>query len=171
MPDPGRFKFTHDVTTSAFTTTLAARVDDYFRERRLSKHANPEMMLKTVLAFGMWSASYAWLMTRSTPLAIITGFLLHGCAQLFMTFNVGHDANHDAYSRDKRLNRLLGCVFDLCGGSSYMWRLMHNASHHTFVNVRGADTTLISGSVFRFSPHDPRRSFHRIARFVESAAA
>src|SRR6185436_3883323 len=26
---------------------------------------------------------------------------------------------------------------------------------------RGADTTLISGNLFRFSPHDTRRSFHR----------
>jgi linoleoyl-CoA desaturase len=78
-----------------------------------------------------------------------------------MTFNVGHDANHGAYSKHKRVNQALSCVFDLCGGSSYMWRLMHNTSHHSFVNVHGADTTLISGNIFRFSPHGPRRSMHR----------
>jgi len=162
MADIGPFKFTREVTSSAFSRVLAARVDDYFRERGLSRHANAEMIAKTMLAFVMWIASYVWLMTsRLTPLGLVGVFLVHGFAQVFMTFNVGHDANHGAYSKRKRVNQVLGCVFDLCGGSSYMWRLMHNTSHHAFVNVRGADTTLISGNIFRFSPHDPRRSFHR----------
>ena len=156
------FKFAHEPTFSAFSAELSARVDAYFRERGLSKHANVEMVLKTALALAMWIASYAWLMTGSfSPVGVVGAFLMLGFAQLFMTFNVGHDANHGAYSTRKRVNRVLGCVFDLCGGSSYMWRLMHNASHHSFVNVPGADTTLISGNIFRFSPHDPRRSFHR----------
>jgi linoleoyl-CoA desaturase len=78
-----------------------------------------------------------------------------------MAFNIAHDANHRAYSRSKRVNKVLGYVFDLVGVSSYMWRLMHNDSHHSFVNIQGADTTLISGNIFRFSPHDRRRPFHR----------
>ena len=97
MSDIGPFKFTQDVTSSAFSKMLAARVDDYFRQRRLSRHANAEMIVKTVLAFAMWIASYVWLMTgRFTPPAVIGVFLVHGFAQLFMTFNVGHDANHRA---------------------------------------------------------------------------
>ena len=156
------FRFTREVTSSAFSRTLSARIDDYFRERGLSRHANGEMVLKTALAFLLWGASYAWLLAgRLTPLAVIGVYLVHGFAQLFMTFNVGHDANHGAYSKHKRVNQILSCVFDLCGGSSYMWRLMHNASHHSFINVHDADTTLLSGSVFRFSPLDPRRPLHR----------
>src|SRR5690242_19830987 len=112
------------------------------------------MMLKTALALVLWLGSYLWLMTAcATPLAVVGGFLLQGFAQLFMTFNVGHDANHGAYSKRRWVNQVLSRAFDLCGGSSYMWRLMHNASHHSFVNIRGADTTLVSGDIFRFSPH------------------
>jgi linoleoyl-CoA desaturase len=137
-------------------------VDDYFRTGGLSIHANAEMMAKTILAFLLWTATYVWLIAGNlTPLGVIGVYLVHGVAQLFMTFNIGHDANHGAYSKRKSVNHALSFVFDLCGGSSYMWRLMHNASHHSFVNVQGADTTLISGSLFRFSPHDPRRSFQR----------
>jgi linoleoyl-CoA desaturase len=162
MSDTASFKFTQEVNSSAFSRTLAARVDDYFRQRGLSRNANTEMIAKTTFAFAMWIASYAWLMTgHLTPTGVIGAYLIHGFTQLFMTFNVGHDANHGAYSKHKWINRALSCVFDLCGGSSYMWRLMHNTSHHAFVNVRGADTTLISGDLFRFSPHDPRRPFHR----------
>lgn len=164
-----QYKFKHEVSSSAFTKTVAERVDDYFRDRGLSKHANTEMILKTALAFVMWIASYVWLMTgRFTPLAVTGVFLVHGFAQLFLTFNVAHDANHSAYSKSKRVNKVLGCVFDLCGVSSYMWRLMHNTSHHSFVNIHGADTTLISGNIFRFSPYDPRKPFHRYQHLYAS---
>src|SRR5882724_2135991 len=106
MSDIGSFKFTRDVTSSAFSKTLAGRVDDYFRQRRLSRHANAEMIAKTMLAFAMWMASYVWLMTgRFTPLALAGVFLVHGFAQLFMTFNIGHDANLGAYSKSKRVNQ------------------------------------------------------------------
>src|SRR5437763_3816186 len=54
MSDIGPFKFTRDVTSSAFSKTLAARVDHYFRQRGLSRHANAEMISKTMLAFAMW---------------------------------------------------------------------------------------------------------------------
>jgi linoleoyl-CoA desaturase len=162
MPDIGPFRFTRDAASAAFSRTLAARVEDYFSQRGLSKHANAEMVAKTALAFALWGGSYTWLLFGAlSPTAIIGVYLLHGFAQLFMTFNVGHDANHGAYARNPRVNQVLSFVFDLCGGSSYMWRLMHNASHHTFVNVRGADTTLLSGDLFRFSPHDPKRPHHR----------
>jgi linoleoyl-CoA desaturase len=162
MANAGPFRFTRDVAASAFSRTLAARVDDYFLESGRARYANAGMVAKTILAFGMWIASSVWLMAGElTALGVIGAYLVHGFSQLFMTFNVGHDANHGAYSTSKSVNRLLGFVFDLCGGSSYMWRLMHNASHHAFVNVRGADTTLISGDVFRFSPHDARRPMHR----------
>src|SRR5689334_15523586 len=36
--------------------------------------------------------------------------------------------------------RVAGCVFDAIGVSSCMWRLLHNTAHHSFVNIRGADT-------------------------------
>jgi linoleoyl-CoA desaturase len=156
------FKFTRDVTSSAFSKALTERVDSYFRDRGISKHANAGMIAKTTLAFAMWIASYVWLMTgRFMPAGVVGVYLLHGFTQLFMTFNVGHDANHRAWSKHKRVNQMLSCAFDLCGGSSYMWRLMHNASHHSFVNVQDADTTLMSGNIFRFSPHDARRPLHR----------
>src|ERR1700752_3285063 len=118
MSDISSFKFTQEVSSSAFSKALALRVEDYFRERELSRHANREMVVKTALALAMWIASYVWLVGgRLTPLAGVGADLVHGSAQLFMTFNVGHDANHGAYSKRKPVNRVLGWVFDLCGGS------------------------------------------------------
>jgi linoleoyl-CoA desaturase len=157
-----QYKYAHDVSTSAFSKTLAQRVDRYFEERGISRHANLEMYSKTVLGFAATIAAYVWLMTgRFTALQVIGVYVLLGSAQLYMAFNIAHDANHGGYSKSKRVNRVMSCVFDLVGVSSYMWRLLHNTSHHSFVNVRGADTTFTSGRIFRFSLHDARKPFHR----------
>jgi linoleoyl-CoA desaturase len=157
-----QFRYAHDVNTSAFSKTLAQRVDAYFVERGISRNANLEMYSKTILGFTLTIAAYLWLMTgRFTALEVVGVYVVLGFAQLYMAFNIAHDGNHGAYSKSKRVNRVMGCVFDLVGVSSYMWRLLHNTSHHSFVNIRGADTTLVSGNIFRFSPHDERKPFHR----------
>jgi linoleoyl-CoA desaturase len=157
-----QFKFTHRVSSSGFSKALTQRVDDYFKNGQISKRANLEMISKSILGFALWIGTYFWLMTgRFSSLNVVEVYVLHGFAQLYMGLNIAHDANHGAYSKSKRINRALGCVFDLIGVSSYMWRQMHNNSHHSFVNIRGADTALVSGSIFRFSPPDKRRPFHR----------
>ena len=156
------FKFSRKVAASGFSNILRERVDDYFRGRRITRFANSEMVAKTVLGFALWIITYAWLISdRASALEVIGIYVLHGYAQLFMGLNIAHDANHSAYSKSRRINRALGWVFDLVGLSSYMWRLMHNHSHHFFVNVRGADSALASGGMFRFTPHDVRKPIHR----------
>jgi linoleoyl-CoA desaturase len=169
MVEHRQFKYTHDVTSSAFSKALSQRVDDYFRERHISKHANLEMISKSILGFAATIAAYAWLMTdRFGPIEVVGVYVLLGFAQLYMAFNIAHDANHGAYSSSRRVNRVLSCVFDLVGVSSYMWRLFHNVAHHAFVNIRGADTTLVSGNIFRFSPHDERKPHHRYQHLYAS---
>jgi linoleoyl-CoA desaturase len=162
MTEERHFVFKYKVTSSGFSQTLLRKVEDYFQTQHLSKHANAAMVAKTILGFSLWISTYLWLMTdRWSSLQVVGIYVMHGSAQLYLAFNVAHDANHGAYSKSKRVNRVLGSAFDLVGVSSYMWRLMHNDAHHAFVNIRGADTTLVSGHVFRFSPHERRRPFHR----------
>jgi len=162
LADSRQFQYTEKITASGFSRALSARVDEYFGSRGISRHANLHMLAKTLLGFTLWIATYAWLMTGDfSPIQIVGVYVVHGFAQLHMAFNIAHDANHRAYSSRARTNHVLGYVFDLVGVSSYMWRLLHNDSHHAFVNISGADTTLISGAVFRFTPHDRRRWYHR----------
>jgi linoleoyl-CoA desaturase len=75
--------------------------------------------------------------------------------------SIGHDAVHGAYSRRRRLNRVLGLVMDVMGASSYMWRLTHNGAHHTYTNIDPVDTDLDYGSVLRMGPSAKPRFFHR----------
>jgi linoleoyl-CoA desaturase len=162
MVENRHFSFQHKITSSGFSKAMSQRVDDYFHDRRISRHANLQMVGKTILGFVLWIGTYLWLMTgRLSAVEVVGVYVLHGLAQLYIAFNIAHDANHGAYSKSKRVNRALGYVFDLVGVSSYIWRLLHNDSHHSFVNIRGADTTLVSGNVFRFSPYEARRPYHR----------
>lgn len=162
MSEDGHIKYRRKISSSGFSRTLGERVDTYFRNRGISKHANGEMVTKSVLGFVAWVVSYAVLLAAgASALGVVALYVLHGCAQLYMAFNIAHDANHGAYSRSKRANRLLSYVFDLVGVSSYVWRLLHNDSHHAFVNIEGVDRSLVSGHVFRFSPHAERKGFHR----------
>ncbi len=162
MGENRHFRFQDRASASGFSKALSRRIDDYFLNRRISKRANMQMVCKTVLGFAAWIGTYLLLISGwFSSAGIICVYIVHGYAQLFMGLNIAHDANHSAYSQNARVNRILGYVFDLVGLSSYMWRLMHNDSHHFFVNIRGADTALITGKVLRMSPHDERRPFHR----------
>jgi len=155
-----RYKGTE--TSREFGQVLSHRVDQYFIERGISKHANTHMILKGVLWFSLWIGTYLLLISGwFSPLGLVAMFVVHGFAQLFMTYNIAHDANHGAYSSDPKVNRFLSCVFDLVGISSYIWRLLHNTSHHSFVNVEGKDRAIKSSSLLRFSPEEQWSRNHR----------
>src|SRR3954469_16776042 len=116
MVESRQFKFAQKITSSGFSKALSQQVDDYFQGRGISRHANLEMVSKTLLGFVLWIGTYFWLMTgRFSSLEVVGVYVLHGFAQLYMAFNIAHDANHGAYSKSRRVNRVLGCVFDLVG--------------------------------------------------------
>lgn len=162
MTENGQLRFSERIAASDFATTLNRRVERYFEERRISRHANLEMVTKTVLGFVLWVVTYLALISdRFSAAGVVGMYVVHGFAQLYMAFNIAHDANHGAYSGSPRINRLFSGVFDLVGVSSYVWRLLHNSSHHSFVNIDGSDTALTSGHMLRFSPHEKRLPFHR----------
>jgi linoleoyl-CoA desaturase len=75
-----------------------------------------------------------------------------------------HDATHDAYSPNRKTNGIWGYSFDWIGGNQYLFRLMHGA-HHGFVNIHGIDVTLETHGLFRFTPHEPYRWYHRFQHF------
>ena len=59
------------------------------------------------------------------------------------------------------VNKILNYVFDLCGISSYMWRILHHRGHHSCINLHGEDDAIEGRGLFRFTPHDPRTPLHR----------
>jgi linoleoyl-CoA desaturase len=156
-----RFKSTPE--KDQFIKVLRQRVDNYFKEKGISKYANREMKIKGIVAAAAWVAVYATILSNVLspyPWALILGFMALGFVNIFIAFNIVHDACHLAYSANKKVNKYLGLSMNFIGGNAYLFTMMHNA-HHAFVNIHGIDVTLESHGTFRFTPHEPYRKMHR----------
>lgn len=141
---------------SRFYPTVRKRVDAYFKENKLSKHANGEMIFKTVFFLGGAALLYAMILSGyfSKWQMLILAALL-GAFQAFIGFNVSHDAIHGAYSSKKWINKALGLTLNIFGGNAYMWSVTHNVVHHTYTNIPGHDEDLeVAPGLVRLSPEE-----------------
>ncbi len=120
------------------------------------------MYAKTAAILATFASIYVLLVFVATawwhvlPLAAALGLTI-----VAIGFNIMHDANHEAFSERRWVNRAMTMTLDLVGGSSHFWRWKHNVFHHTFVNVVGYDTDINLIGLGRLSPHQPHAWFHR----------
>lgn len=145
-----------------FKEVLFERLNNFFKDNRLSKKANWEMKLKVSAALVWWLGGYLLLFIPG--LNYTQFFLLYifmGLGQIFMFLNIAHDANHNAISNNRVVNKVLSYVLDACGISSYMWRVMHNKGHHSVMNIHGEDEGIFAHGIFRFTPYAPWKKMHR----------
>jgi len=146
----------------AFFGTLRKRVDQYFKDNNISKHANPAMVTKTIslllITFGVYGLIISGILPKWGMLigAVVMGFGIAGIG-----FSIAHDALHNAYSSNNKVNKLLGLTMDLIGSNSYTWHLKHNLAHHTYTNIHDYDEDIKGAAVIRFSPFAPYKKFHR----------
>jgi linoleoyl-CoA desaturase len=151
-----------DAGGSSFPKVLRRRLDRFFAEGKISPKANRMMWVKIatglIVLLGSWVAIYA---LRPDSWKFIVLYVLGGLAQTFLLLNIAHDSNHNAISSTPSVNKLLNYVFDVCGISSYMWRILHHRGHHSCVNVTGEDDALTGRGIFRFTPHEERAKWHR----------
>src|ERR1700735_2135122 len=147
---------------SSFPKVLRSRLDRFFADRDISPKADRAMRVKiaaglAVLA-GSWIALYA---LRPGSWKFVALYLLGGLAQTFLLLNIAHDSNHNAISSRSVVNKTLNYVFDVCGISSYMWRILHHRGHHSCINLHGDDDALSGRGIFRFTPHEPHAPLQR----------
>ena len=146
---------------STFVKTLKKRVDNYFKENKLSKHANFNMVLKTVLLVLFYFGSYSILYFFNASYYSLLLWLVMGFGMAGIGMSVMHDANHGAYSKNKKVNSFFGFFITFLGGSYINWKIQHNVLHHTYTNISSMDEDLDSGVLFRFSPDQKLKKHHR----------
>jgi linoleoyl-CoA desaturase len=146
-----------------FFNTLNQRVNSYFKTNNISRNANAEMVVKTIVMFSLYFIPYAIIL--ALPVTNYGIFILL-CA--VMGIGVGgiglsimHDANHGSYSSKSWLNDLLGYSLNLVGANALNWKIQHNVLHHTYTNVFDVDEDISPRGVLRFAPESPWKSFHR----------
>jgi len=153
---------TEPVGASSFPKVLRRRLDSFFADQNISPKADRTMWIKIAVGLavlvGAWIALYA---LRPGSWKFVTLYLLGGLAQTFLLLNIAHDSNHNAISSRSLVNKTLNYVFDLCGISSYMWRILHHRGHHSCINLHGEDDALSGRGIFRFTPYESRTPLHR----------
>ena len=102
------------------------------------------------LVIGNWG-----LLARLASAAVLTTGLIATATSIM------HDANHRAFFRSTRLNRLLSYVADGLGTSSWLWKFKHNVLHHGATNIEGVDSDIAQAPFARLAPGQPWRSWHR----------
>lgn len=147
---------------TSFYSTLKSRVDAYFTENKISDKANTEMVLKTIILLSSAVAVYSLIVWFKMPtwasasLCIFLGMIMAGVG-----FSVQHDANHGGYSNNKNVNYLLGLTLNILGGNAFIWKVKHNINHHTYTNIEGYDDDIAKHPIFRFSPEQELKWFHK----------
>ena len=149
---------------SDFSKALKERVDAYFKETGKSRQGDWRMYLKTAVMLALFFVPWGLITFGATGggwifwvTEILMGFGLAGIG-----LNVMHDANHGAFSSNKRVNAVIGKVLDLVGGSSAMWKIQHNVLHHSFTNIEGLDEDIDTPGILRFTPDRPLRKVHKL---------
>ncbi len=149
-------------SAATFPKVLRRRLETFFADADLSPKADPMMWGKIAIGMavlaGSWTALY---LLHPAAWAFMALYVLGGLAQTFLLLNIAHDSNHNAISSRPAINKSLNYVFDLCGISSYMWRILHHRGHHSCINLHGEDDAIEGRGLFRFTPHDPRKPLHR----------
>lgn len=149
-----------------FIKTLKARVNDYFKEKGISRNANGWMIAKTVFLVTSWVGLYLTILFSGFhPLILLGLATLFGLWTVIMVINIAHDASHKAYSKSPLVNRILSFSWNLIGFCEYTWELKHNFSHHGFTNIVGVDIDLQQSVVLRYNPSQKRLWFHRFQHF------
>ena len=147
---------------SNFYATLRKEVEQYFAENKISKHGNWALYSKTIILLSSFFVLYTFLVFFtpawyiSLPLAALFGV---NCA--FIGFNIMHDACHESYSNNPKLNYWLGMTMNLLGSSAYIWKTKHNTVHHTYTNIDGVDDDITKVPLFRWCTTQPKKPAHK----------
>ncbi|MCK9481619.1 MAG: acyl-CoA desaturase [Bacteroidia bacterium] len=145
-----------------FFTEVKKRVNQYFESNQIAPTANLSMKIKTVFMLLLYIVPLVIMLANLTDnvwvmylLWVLMGFGFAGVGLSIM-----HDANHGAYSKNKKVNNFLSLMLNLAGGYHINWRIQHNVLHHTYTNIFGYDED-IEKSIIRMTPDQNYRKIHR----------
>ena len=127
---------------------------------RLLDRAYRRLHAKAVAVL-LWALVSYWMLVIVTPWWWPVCWLSFVLAVTAVTFNLMHDGNHQAFSRNGRTNRLAGLTLDLLGVSSLFWVEDHNRKHHSAPNVDPFDGDIDYGLLARVAPSKPWRPWYR----------
>ena len=125
---------------SEFYNTLKERIDNYFKERNISRYANGKMVFKSVICMLLFFGSYALIISdKFSPAVMLILTIVFGISSILVLGNILHDASHNAYSNNPKIDKFLASFMYMIGCSAYIWLVTHDCIHHATTNVPSYD--------------------------------
>jgi len=155
-------KFSKPASTN-FYATVRSRVDELFSIQQLSKYANKEMWAKTIFFLTGFTGIYLLILSNNfSPLMMLFLAAVLGMFCAFVGFNICHDAIHNSFSSNKKVNQFFSFIFNLVGANPYVWNITHNIVHHTYTNIPGHDEDIeIAPGLIRIDKDDKVNAIQR----------
>lgn len=149
-----------------FFKELRKRVNAYFKDNNISKYGNLTMKVKTAIMLSLYFVPLIIMLTNviTSPWVFMLMWVIMGIGMSGIGLSVMHDAIHGAYSKNKKVNKLMGYCIHFIGGYRMNWQIQHNVLHHSFTNVEGMDEDIELG-IIRLSPSQERKFMHRFQAF------
>jgi len=148
---------------NGFSKALRKKVKAYFKINELNKHANNSMISKTILMLTLFLLPFLILnlgiVTSTWTLFLL--YIISGIGMAGIGMSVAHDAIHGSYSKNPKINTLIGYSFNLIGANATVWKIQHNVLHHNYPNIEHADDDINQPFFLRFSPHAKKYWTHQ----------
>ena len=94
------------------------------------------MVFKTIFMLSLYIVPYLLILSCNfSSLSVLLLWALIGFGMSGIGLSVMHDANHNAYSKNKNVNKWMGYLLNILGGYDLNWRIQHNVLHHTYTNI------------------------------------
>jgi linoleoyl-CoA desaturase len=149
-----------------FFFTLRNRVENYFKENNISKYGDYRIWIKAFVMLGVYITSYILILTSGLPVGWLWFFTaLMGLTMAGTGLTVMHDACHGTFSKNNKINEFFGYTLNFLGGHAMNWKIQHNFLHHTYTNIDGMDEDITGKGILRFSPHAPKKWYHKYQHF------
>ena len=121
------------------------------------------MVFKTFFMLSLYIVPYVLILTCNfSSISVLLMWALIGFGMSGIGLSIMHDANHNAYSKNKNVNKWMGYFLNILGGYDINWRIQHNVLHHTYTNIIGMDEDVDAGIVLRFTKDQNLKPYHRL---------
>ena len=140
---------------------LHTRVQKYFDSSGKDKYGDMRLYFRAFLMLTAYVFFAIYIYYSESLLQLYVCYFLIGPLTVFLALNVGHEAAHNIFCRNKKLNQLLVLIFDFLGASGQIWKYKHVHSHHLHTNIHQVDLELEQPDIVRIFEQSRWRNFHK----------
>lgn len=157
----------HFFVNSKFLASLRESVYTLMIREGWNRYAPWFIHMKTMGLFTMYLGLFFCLIfIPELPWVVLfLGWSVMGILLGLIGINVMHDKVHGSYTPHKIWNLILEIPILFIGAEPTIWHIEHDLNHHHFTNIDGTDQDIKSRFLFRFTPHQKRRGFHRFQAY------